>query len=251
MSKAIIIAAGTGSRLNPLTKNTPKALLKIGSRTILDSQIDAFNQVNINNINIIVGHKSEKFLNRNEKLFYNIDFLKNNILESLFYAQKAINDECIISYSDIIFNPIILENLIKSDNSISIVVDKDWKKSYVNRTMHPYDEAEKAQYDKNNNLVKIGKNLSMHQTNAEFIGMLKLNSKGSKIFKKYYEIAKNKYLNKKFFSAETFKKSYITDFLNYLIYNNITIKCIPIEGNWMEIDTIEDYKKAQNFFKNT
>jgi len=248
MNKAIIIAAGTGSRLLPMTKDTPKTLLKVGSKTILDTQIDALKKANINDINIIVGYKSDKFLNRNEKLFHNLDFLKNNILESLFYAESALNGDCLISYSDIIFKPKIVQDLIKSDDPISIVTDKDWEKSYINRTMHPHDEAEKAQYNEHNNLVKIGKSISMNQTNAEFIGMLKLNPEGCKIFKEYYKIAKDKYLDKQFFSAKTFKQSYITDFLSYLIYNNIMIKCIHTEGNWMEIDTIEDYEKAQSFF---
>ena len=96
---------------------------------------------------------------------------------------------------------------------------------------------------------KTGKQLSEKQSDGEFIGMVKLNANGCKIFKKYYQIAKKKYKSKKFYNAKTFKKAYLTDFFNFLIHHKINIKCVNIKNNWMEIDTTQDYKIAQNFFK--
>ena len=101
--KAFIIAAGLGSRLRPYTKNLPKCLVKIGNKTILDSQLEVYRSLNIKNINIIVGFKKNKFKNKEVNYIYNKNFKKNNILESLFCASKKINKKCIISYSDIIF----------------------------------------------------------------------------------------------------------------------------------------------------
>ena len=87
--KAFIIAAGLGSRLRPFTKNLPKNLVKIGNKTILDRQLEVLNSLNIKDINIIVGYKRNKFKNKKLKYFYNKDFSRNNILESLFCAKKA------------------------------------------------------------------------------------------------------------------------------------------------------------------
>ena len=89
--KAFIIAAGLGSRLRPYTKNLPKCLVKIGTKTILDSQLEVFKSLDIKNINIIVGFKKNKFKKKEVNYFYNKDFKKNNILESLFYARKKIS----------------------------------------------------------------------------------------------------------------------------------------------------------------
>ena len=114
--------------------------------------------------------------------------------------------------------------------------------------MHPIAEAEKVFFNNNNELVKAGKVLKEKESNGEFIGMIKLNSAGCEIFKTYYKIAKKKFLNKRFFNAKKFTNAYITDFLNFLVYNKIKIKCAKIKGGWMEIDTIEDYLKAQSFF---
>ena len=86
--KVIIIAAGPGSRLRPLTIDKPKCLLKIGKRSILDRQIKLFQQNQIKDINIIVGYKKEKFKNKNLNLIENKNYQKNNILNSLFCDQK-------------------------------------------------------------------------------------------------------------------------------------------------------------------
>ena len=248
MTKAIIIAAGKGSRLADLTRDNPKTLLRINKKSMLDHQIDIYNKSEITDINIIVGYQSHKFDSRPETIIHNTDYENNNILESLFFARDIMNGECVISYSDIIFRSEIVSKLLKANSPITIVVDTEWKKSYINRTMHPLSEAEKVQFDDNHNLIKTGKNIDLQQTNAEFIGMLKINSEGAEIFKKFYRTAKTQYSDSMFFSAHSFRQAYITDFLNYLVYNNIAVNCLIIEGGWMEIDTPQDYNNAQKFY---
>ena len=249
MDKSIIIAAGLGSRLRPLTNDLPKSLLKIGNVSIIDTQIKKYKENNINNINIIVGYKKEKFKKRKEKLFINKNYNNNNSLESLFYANKILTGNCYISYSDIIYKKNVLSELKKSKHDITLVIDKDWKKSYVGRKFHPISEAEKATINKHGEVIKIGKSIvSKNKKLYEFIGLFKLNNTGCEIFKKFYSIAKKEHINKKFFNAKKFSKAYITDFFSYLIKKNIKINTIIVKNNWMEIDTFEDYTKAQNFF---
>ena len=248
MKKAIIIAAGLGTRLRPLTKNLPKYLLSVGSKSILDSQIEIYKSLKIKKINIICGYKKNKFNKINAKFFYNKNYKKNNILESLFYAKSILNSECIVSYSDIIFKKKVIEKICNHKADISIIIDVDWKKNYINRDMHPVSEAEKALCDKNGNLIKVGKNLKNSSNCNEFIGVLKLSKLGCSIFNKFYKIAKYKYKNKKFFNAKNISKAYLSDFLNFLILNKINVKCVKIKGGWMEIDTVQDLIKAQNFF---
>ena len=81
----------------------------------------------------------------------------------------------------------------------------------------------------------------------ELIGLFKLSAKGCIIFNKYFNIAKKKFNGKKFYSALTFEKAYITDFLNFLIQNNVKIESNLTAGGWMEIDTFEDLERAQRF----
>lgn len=247
--KAIIIAAGKGTRLRPYTEKIPKCLVRLGNKTILSSQIEVFNFFKISNINIITGYKRKKIKFKNLKFFYNKDYKKNNILCSLFFAKSVINGNCIISYSDIIFNKIIIKKILRSKADISIVADINWKKNYLGRTLHPISEAENVYFNSKNILESAGKHLKSSESNGEFIGLLKLNSRGCEIFKKYYLLASKKFKNKSFYNAKVFEKAYLTDFFNYLIDNNVKINCIKVKNNWMEIDTVQDYKKAQKFFE--
>lgn len=249
MTKVIIIAAGTGSRLKPLTDNSPKAMLNVGNTTIIENQIKIYKSLGIRDINIVVGYQKNKFKKIKANFFYNKNYNKNNILESLFCAKSKINGNCIISYSDIIFKKKIVKKLLNSKDEITLVTDIEWKKMYKGRILHPISEAEKAYVDKKKNLKKIGKIIELKKSNSEFIGMLKLGPNGCQIFKRYYFIAKKNFYKKRFFSAKSFTKAYITDFISFLLKNKIIIKCVKIKGGWMEIDTIEDYLNAQNFFK--
>ena len=247
--KAVVIAAGLGSRLKPYTNNLPKSLVPINGISILECQFNVYRSLKVKNINVIVGYKKEKFKFRNINYFTNKNYKKNNILESLFFAKSKLTGNCIISYSDILFKRSVVKKLIKSKDAISIVVDENWKKAYKGRTMHPVSQAENVLFNKSNFLLKAGKNLSANKSNAEFIGMIKLNSRGCELFKKYYKIAKKLFKNKKFYNAKNIQKAYLTDFFNFLIEREIKIRCIKIKNNWMEIDTVQDYKRAQNFFK--
>ena len=88
MKKTIIIAAGMGKRLRPLTNNSPKCLLKVGKKSILSNQIQIFKSLGIKNINIIYGYKKNKFNKKIANFFFNKNYKKNNILGSLFSAKK-------------------------------------------------------------------------------------------------------------------------------------------------------------------
>ena len=249
MKKTIIIAAGMGKRLRPLTNNSPKCLLKVGKKSILSNQIQIFKSLGIKNINIIYGYKKNKFNKKIANFFFNKNYKKNNILGSLFSAKKILYGDCLISYSDIIYKKLVIKKLLSSKEDISIVTDTAWRKAYKGRTQHPMSEAEKVTFNNSSFLKSAGKNLNNKKANAEFIGVLKLSPKGCKIFKKYYQIAKNKFFRKKFYNADNITKAYIMDFLNFLVHNKIKIKCVKINGSWMEIDTVEDFNKAQKFYK--
>lgn len=247
--KAIIIAAGLGSRLGTLTKDLPKCLLKVNNKSILEHQLDAYKSNGISNISIVRGYKKEKINKPNVKYFQNDDYQNNNILNSLFYAESEINGNVIISYSDIIFAPHIVERLLESSADISIVVDVDWKGSYEHRSHHPIEEAENVIFDANHSVVDIGKiATSPADVHGEFIGMLKLSPKGAEIFKKHFHRAKQLFWDKPYQRAKTFQKAYITDFLKDMAELGVPIHSVIIEQGWSEIDTPEDLQNATSKF---
>ncbi len=247
--KALIIAAGLGSRLKGHTENLPKCMLDFGGKTLLQRQIDAYKKNEIDNISLIRGYKKEKINYKGIKYYENKDYKNNNILNSIFYAEKEINGNIIISYSDILFEPLVVKRAIDSDHDISVIVDIDWRGYYVGRKDHPITEAENVIFNSNNEVQKIGKiNTGKEEVHGEFIGMVKLTNRGAEIFKQHFNRLKKIYWNKPFQRAETFQKAYLTDFIQELVDIGIKIHCVIIESGWKEIDTVEDYKKALTGF---
>ena len=244
-SKALIIAAGLGSRLKKHTKNLPKCMLDFGGKTLLQRQLDSYKKCGIKDISIIRGYKKEKINYKGIKYFENTDYENNNVLNSVFYAEKVINGNIIISYSDILFDPSVVQRALDSVHDISVVVDIDWRGYYVGRKDHPISEAENVIFNSNNEVEKIGKiNTGKEEVHGEFIGMIKLSNRGADLFKQHFNRLKKIYWNKPFQRAKIFQKAYLTDFIQELVDIGIKVHCVIIEGGWKEIDTVEDYRKA-------
>ena len=244
-NKALIIAAGLGSRLKKHTENLPKCMLDFGGKTLLQRQLDAYKKCGIKDISLIRGYKKEKINYKGIKYFENTDYRNNNILNSIFYAEKIINGNIIISYSDILFDSSVVERTLNSDHDISVVVDIDWRGYYVGRKDHPITEAENVIFNSNNEVEKIGKiNTGKEEVHGEFIGMIKLSNRGTEIFKEHFHRLKKIYWNKPFQRAKIFQKAYLTDFIQELVDIGIKVHCVIIESGWKEVDTVEDYKKA-------
>ena len=244
-TKALIIAAGLGSRLKKHTENIPKCMLDFGGKTLLERQLEAYRNSGIEEISLIRGYKKEKIKYKGIQYFENTDYQNNNILNSIFYAEKFINGNIIISYSDILFDTSVVQRVIESNHDISVVVDIDWRGYYVGRKDHPISEAENVIFNSNNEVEKIGKiNTGNEEVHGEFIGMIKLSNRGAEIFKQHFHRLKKIYWNKPFQRAKIFQKAYLTDFIQELVDIGIKVHCVIIESGWKEIDTVEDYKKA-------
>ena len=224
-------------------------MLDFGGKTLLQRQLDAYKKCGIKDISLIRGYKKEKINYKGIKYFENTDYRNNNILNSIFYAEKIINGNIIISYSDILFDSSVVERTLNSDHDISVVVDIDWRGYYVDRKDHPIEEAENVIFNSNNEVVKIGKiateKLEVH---GEFIGMMKLSYRGAEIFKQNFHRVKKLYWNKPFQRAKTFQNAYLTDMIQELADIGIKVHCVIIERGWKEIDTVEDYQKALKEF---
>ena len=244
-TKSLIVAAGLGSRLKGHTENTPKCMLDFGGKTLLQRQLFSYKKCGIDDISLVRGYKKNKINYKNIKYFDNDDFINNNILNSIFYAEEEINGNIIISYSDILFEPFVVQRALDSDHDISVVVDIDWKDYYIDRKEHPLAEAENVIFNSNNEVVKIGKIATeREEVHGEFIGMIKLNHRGCEIFKQNFHRVKKFFWNKPFQRAKVFQKAYLTDMIQELVDIGIKVHCVIIERGWKEIDTVEDYKKA-------
>lgn len=246
--KAIIIAAGYGSRLGNLSKKIPKGLLQINSKSILQMQIELFYKKNINEIVIITGPYKDFGL-KNILYINDKDYHNHDVLGSLMATKEIFNGKLITSYSDIIFEEKVLEQILNFQGDIGIPIDLDWEKSYEGRTQHPKSEADNVLL-KGGKILKIKKNITSKNEDeiiGEFLGPIIFSECGSKLFVDVYQKLEKSHQGK-FYDAPSLKKAYLTDMIQELIEQGITISPIIINGNWCEIDTPQDLTRAEKLF---
>ena len=130
--KAIIVAAGTGSRLGELAKDAPKSLLNVNGQSILERQISVFKKFGISDITVIIGPHTEKFTFKNISFIQDKNYLEHDILSSLMLARSIMHDDIIISYGDVIFDEHVLQSLINFKGSIGLGIDLNWEKILLN-----------------------------------------------------------------------------------------------------------------------
>lgn len=112
--RAIVMAAGLGQRMRPITDKTPKPLVPVQGQRMIDSIISALHQNGIFEIYVVVGYKKEQFLDLPRqypglRLIENPDYARANNISSLYYARQQLRDVVILDGDQIIRDPKILE----------------------------------------------------------------------------------------------------------------------------------------------
>ena len=249
----ILLASGRGTRLRPETVVYPKPLVKVGKKRIVDYFIDATEAIKIKkNIFIATGYQHTQFDNFKCSKIFNPFFETTNMLFGLWNTLSGIanyDSDTIISYGDIIFPNDTLNRLV-GNNEMCILVDSNWRNHYVGRTEHGFTECEKCILDNNQNLLIASKHLPEEYSNyKEFVGIFYIPKRIISEIKHHlnllFDLKEN--LDKPFMFSSTLRKSYLTDLFSYLIINNFKIKTIEINGQWSEIDTLQDLQKARGF----
>jgi len=241
--KAIIVAAGHDKRLGSLNENLPKCMLDIKGKTIIERQIENLKDCGIDDIIIVKGYKQEIINIPNVKYYINSDFENSGILSSLFFAEEELNCDFIFLYSDIIFDKKILERLLKDNTDISLAVDLDWKERYNERVERHAGEVELVEAD-SNRIIRIGKDIDLKKVHGEFIGLARFSKVGAETLKNCYKNALKSFKNKMFHESPSIDKAYFTDMIQEIIDDGFDVKNLDTYGDWMEIDTFEDYRKA-------
>ena len=246
-TKAIILAAGKGTRLKPLTESLPKCLaIQFHGKTLLQTQLELLRRSGVHDIVVVRGYQGHKIQSPKVRYAWNHEYETNNILGSLMSASEELDGDLIVSYSDIWYEDSVLKKLLRCDKDIAIGVDIDWKDYYDGRKDHPIEEAENVIFDSDNRVIKIGKiGASGVEVHGEFIGMMKMTSRGCAIFKEHYRRAKLLYDGKPFQRAKEFRNAYLTDMLQDMADLGVSIHCEIIGSKWKEIDTVEDFRKVE------
>jgi choline kinase len=239
--KAIILAAGRGSRMKELTDCQPKGLTKLNGMPLIAYQIQSLKSAGVTDIAICTGYRAEMFDKFNYHKFHNEDWANTNMVYTLQLANEWLErSTCIVSYSDIFYSPHIIKKLIKSEHDITISYDPNWLDLWSRRFENPLEDAETFRVDGNGKVLEIGgKTESLNEIEGQYMGLLRFTPNG---WNNSY-----KYLQK--LPSEERQKLDMTTMLSALLNNNVSIYTVINNNPWGEIDTRSDlqvYEQMKN-----
>ena len=235
--KAVILAAGEGTRLRPYTDNKPKCMVEINGVSMIERQIKVLKSLGIEEIIIIGGYKSEMLQNKSTNLILNERYYETNMVWTLFCGENYVNGDLIVSYGDIVYSPESLKNVLDSKADISVAVDKNWEKYWRERNNDPLDDAETLKLDEFGFIKEIGQvPHSIEEIEGQYMGLMKFNENGTSILRSTFQKGK---MNSSI-CGKLPEKAYMTDLLMNIINDGHKVMSVPVYEPWIEIDTSHD-----------
>ncbi len=238
--KAVILAAGVGSRIRPLTDNCPKSLLKVGDNTILEMMISHIQDCEIDEIIFVLGYLQEqiidfvktKFPDLNVHFVVNDKYAETNTGFSLMLAEDFIAGSTFVKFdADVVFDKEILKKLIESKYANCLCIDKD-----INLDA----EEIKVIIDDQNRVLKASKTVNPKDAIGESIGIEKIDGETALLL--FSEL-------KTMMADRQNYQEYYEAAYERLIDKDVPFYALDISGlKWVEIDTKEDFVIAEKIF---
>ena len=232
MVRALILAAGKGKRLFPLTKDTPKCLLEVGGISIIERQIDTLNRCEISDIIVVTGFEGDKIkqtLGEKAHYIFNPFYEKTNSVVSLWFAREFLKGDVLLFNSDVLFDIQILKELLGIKDNICVVVSNNWV----------IDKGYKVAVE-GDRITNMGMDIREEDIFGEYAGMIKVpDDKTEKLIG----------MLDRFMFEKRFNEWFETAILE-LIKEGETVNFLEIGDRWwMEIDYYAELEEARNYFE--
>jgi choline kinase len=235
--KAIILAAGEGTRLRPYTLDRPKCLVEVDGQSLLDRQLAVLGTEAIEHIVLIGGYRVEMLERHSIELRMNPRYAETNMVWTLFCAEDDLQGEVLLCYGDIVYSQEILRALLESNADIAVAIDLDWESYWRARNEDPLEDAETLKLGPDGRILEIGQQpTSLSEIEGQYMGLMKFSAKGAQLLKKTFHEAKSKGS----LLGKPIEKAYMTDLLQAMINLNYKVDAVLVNGGWVEVDTVSD-----------
>lgn len=244
--RAIIIGAGRGSRLKAMTDHQPKCYATVGGRRILDWTLDAFDRAGVRDQVFIGGYQFDRIKADYPRLTFchNADWANNNILLSLFHAEPYMEEGFVCSYADILFRDTVVRDALNHRGDIVLCVDTRWRERYADRSQHPEHDAEKVVVAADDRVARVQRDIPSAEAHGEYIGVARFSARGARLLREHFHRVRGSHVGRPWREAGTFDKAYLILLFQEMIEHGVPIHMVPTHGDYMEIDTEEDYALA-------
>lgn len=244
-TKAVILAATRGSKLEDLTMDRPKCMVDVRGKPLLHRLVGSFNDAGVRELTVVTGYKADTVNFPGINTAENTDFETTGEVASLACSMDALQGECVVSYGDIMFRSHVLNQLLDCEADIAVVVDANWKQERAETTKRTVDlaacsHAYTGDYfdDEVSELTRLDSAMNEADANGEWIGLAKFSANGSELLRAELDNMK---------SDGSLAKASMTDLFNRLIDSGAKPQVVYITGNWLDVNDAFDLARARNF----
>jgi L-glutamine-phosphate cytidylyltransferase len=237
--KCIILCAGQGTRLRPLTDHVPKCMVELLGKPLLRHQLDSLEACGLTDVHLVTGYRAEKLQGWGSGHFHNPRFASTNMVASLFEARELFDgsDDLIVAYSDIVYEPRVIEALRSSPGQIATVVDRQWLPLWSVRMDDPLSDAETLRLNDDGTLREIGlKPRGLEDIEGQYVGLIRIAAEVQPDVLRYYDGLSHDVE----YDGRSFDQMFMTSFLTGLMGNGMAIVAAMTDSGWLEVDTLED-----------
>lgn len=244
MTKTVILAAGEGSRLRPLTERLPKTLVPFAGMALMLRQLRVLREARVSSVSVVCGHAREAFEGFGLPLYHNPAYASTNMVASLRCADALFggDEDVVIAYGDIVYEPRVLASLLATQAPIAVVVDLGWRRLWELRMDDPLSDAETMKFDAAGHIVELGrKPRHLSEIQGQYIGLIKISKEFAPSFFDLYDGLAPGSL----FDGRPREKMYMTSYLQAQIDAGVPVMAAKVTHGWLELDSVEDLRRYE------
>ena len=237
--RAIILAAGQGTRLRPLTDHLPKCLVELCGTSLLERQADVLRRGGIEEIIIVAGYRAEAIIARGFTVVRNVRYATTNMVASLFAAEASLrgDDDVLVTYGDIVYEPRVLAAVLACDAPMALAVDRRWHRTWSLRFDDPLADAETLKIDSRGNIAEVGrKPRSLDEIEAQYMGLMRFRREAVADLVGVHDAMDRDAT----VDGKDYDNMYMTSFLQHLVDLGRPLRAVGVDNGWLEIDSPAD-----------
>jgi phosphoenolpyruvate phosphomutase len=243
--RAVILAAGYEPQLMPLIADRPKAMLEVKGRTILARQVESLRHCGVRDVLVVRGYRKERVDAPGVRFVDNDRYAETGEAYSLFGAEPSLDRPFVLLYGDIMFEAAILVRLLQTRADVAVVVDRafhdTWRAGHpmppgpldLVVTETPPNGRRFLASEGGSRVLRIGPDVAPEDAHGEFIGMALFSARGAAALRGVWAER-----------AEGYERASVTHLLQALVDRGQPVVAVEIHKGWMEIDTVDDYRRA-------
>jgi choline kinase len=228
----------------PYTEDTPKCLVELAGKPLLQHQIDALKAAGVEDIHIVTGYRAEQITAMGFRTRVNPLFAETNMVASLMCAASLLDgsDDVLIAYSDIVYEPRLIRELQGCNVPLATVVDRQWRRQWEMRFADPLADAETLQIDSEGHITEIGHHPeSFDQIEGQYVGLTKVSAGRARDLREFHQSIAQAGMN--------VAKMDMTTFLRVLLAAGWPLQAVCVDGGWLEVDAASDLELYRGLYE--